>query len=87
MTMRWKMTKTTRWTTTKTPKREEETDEDGQAEFEDLEDGEYAVGAEYEGEQAVDEVEIDGADEEITLTLGEEDDEMDDGEDDEDDGV
>ncbi|MFB1062879.1 hypothetical protein [Natrinema sp. H-ect4] len=50
---------------------EDETDENGEVEFEELEDGEYTVTAENEGEETEDDVEIDGDDEEVTLTLGE----------------
>ncbi|MDS0477530.1 hypothetical protein [Natrinema sp. 1APR25-10V2] len=49
---------------------EDETDENGEVEFEELEDGEYTVMAENEGEQTEDDVEIDGGDEEVTLTFG-----------------
>ncbi|GAB3664238.1 hypothetical protein [Halopiger thermotolerans] len=50
---------------------EEETGENGEAEFENLENGDYTVTAEHEGQQTEDEVTIDGSDEELTLTLGE----------------
>ena len=50
---------------------EDKTDENGEVEFEELEDGEYTVTAENEGEETEDDVEIDGDDEEVTLTLGE----------------
>ncbi len=50
---------------------EQETDEEGMVEFTELENGEYTVTAESDGQQAEDDVEIDGADEEVTLTLGE----------------
>jgi hypothetical protein len=50
---------------------EDETDENGEVEFEELEDGKYTVTAENEGEETEDDVEIDGDDEEVTLTLGE----------------
>ncbi|MBZ6496325.1 hypothetical protein [Natrinema longum] len=50
---------------------EDETDENGDVEFEELENGEYTVSAEDGGQEAEDDVEIDGADEEVTLMLGE----------------
>ncbi len=49
---------------------EKETGTSGEAEFEGLTDGEYTVIAENEGQQTEDTAEIDGSDEEITLTLG-----------------
>lgn len=49
---------------------EDETDGDGEVEFEDLEDGEYTVSAENEGEETEDDVKIDGGDADVTLAFG-----------------
>lgn len=58
---------------------DDETDENGEVEFDGLGDGNYTVAAEHEDAEAEDEVTIQGADEEVTLTLSEDDGGGDDG--------